>query len=129
MAFFDHLKEKFTAFVSWIAGKFRHGAEIVKISGEKQRLAGEIRRYYEELGRTIYKSKGQDTDACREICEKIDECSERLEAIAERDVLIRSRNRCPRCGEAMPKKAKFCSACGAAMPEEAAVNKPESTEE
>lgn len=117
MAFFDQIKEKCSAAAIVIGSKARHGTEIVKNAGERRTLDNEIRRLYGELGRTIYESKGQDMDACRDICEKIDECRERLEALAARDVQIRIRNRCPQCGAAMNRKAKFCSACGAAMPE------------
>ena len=117
MAFFDQFKEKCSAAAIVVGNKARHGTEIVKNAGERRTLGSEIRSLYEELGRTIYESKGQDMDACRDICEKIDERRERLEALTARDVQIRSRNRCPRCGAVMNRKAKFCSACGAAMPE------------
>lgn len=135
MAILNQLKEKISAFIVWICNQFRHGTEIVKLSGEKNSVEGEIRRRYEELGRTIYESKGENMSACREICDRIDELSDRLEALNARDVQIRSRSRCPACGAVMSKKAKFCSACGAAMPEVAAKEaepvqeKAENTEE
>ena len=120
MAFFNELKEKISAFVFRICDVFRKGWDIVKNSGEKHSVEGEIRRRYEELGRTIYQSKGEDMSACREICDRIDELSDRLEALTQKDVALRSRIRCPQCGAVMGKKAKFCSACGAAMAENSA---------
>ena len=125
MAIFEQLKEKISAFVLNLCDLFRKGWSIIKNSGEKHRVEGEIRRRYEELGRTIYESKGEDMSACREICDKIDELAERLETLTRKDVVLRSRVRCPRCGAVMAKNAKFCSACGEAMPE----NPRESTEE
>ena len=118
MAIFEQLKEKISAFVLNLCDLFRKGWDIIKNSGEKHRVDGEIRRRYEELGRTIYESKGENMSACREICDKIDELTDRLEELTQKDVILRSRSRCPRCGAAMSKKAKFCSACGAAMPRE-----------
>ena len=129
MAFFDQLKEKISAFILRVCNLFRKGWDIVKNSGEKHSVEGEIRRKYEELGRTIYESKGEDMAACREICDKIDELTDRLELLTRKDVVLRSRNRCPACGAVMAKKAKFCSACGAAMPEEPLPEKTETTEE
>lgn len=128
MALFDQLKEKLFAGVDFAAGKLRHGREIVKISNEKRVISGEIRRRYEELGKTIYESKGEAMAECRAICDRIDELKDREESLTARDVVLRSRSRCPRCGEAMPRKAKFCSACGSAMPE-APVNEANPTEE
>lgn len=120
MAFLNEVKEKISAFVFHACGLFRKGWDIVKNSGEKHSVEGEIRRRYEELGRTIYESKGENMSACREICDRIDELSDRLEEITQKDVVLRSRIRCPQCGAAMNKKAKFCSDCGAAMPQESA---------
>ena len=135
MAFLNEVKEKISAFVFRACGLLRKGWDIVKNSGEKHSVEGEIRRKYEELGRTIYESKGENMSACREICDRIDELSDRLEALARKDVVLRSRSRCPQCGAAMSRKAKFCSACGAAMPEapakeaEPVQEKAENTEE
>ena len=119
MAVFNELKEKISAFVLNVCNLFRKGWSIIKNSGEKHSVEGEIRRKYEELGRTIYESKGENMSACREICDRIDELSDRLEALTQMDVVLRSRSRCLQCGAAMSKKAKFCSACGAAMPQAA----------
>lgn len=129
MAFLNELKEKILVLILRICAWFRKGWDIVKTSGEKHSVEGEIRRRYEELGRTIYESKGENMSACREICDKIDELTDRLETIKQKDTVLYSRRRCPRCGEAVSKKAKFCSACGASMPEEAAQEQGPSTEE
>ena len=115
MAFFDQFKERFASFTQTAGKKVRRSTEVVKVSGEIRVIRGEIRRFYEDLGRTIYESKGQDMDACREICEKIDARVEKLDVLTRRDQQIR--RHCPSCDAVMNKKAKFCSACGAAMPE------------
>lgn len=117
MAIFEQMKEKVSIAALSIGNKARHGAEIARIAGEKRVIAGEIRRHYEELGRTIYESQGRDMDTCREICEKIDQKKARLEALTARNVILCNQNRCPECGAVMNRRAKFCSACGAAMPE------------
>jgi len=129
MAFFEQMKEKFFAVVGWICEKLRHGRDILKVSGEKNRITGEIRRQYESLGRTIYESKGEDMSACREICDRIDALNDRLEELTARDAVLRSKVRCPRCGTAMERTARFCSACGAAIPGIAAEKPAETTEE
>lgn len=117
MELLNRLKEKTAAIILWIVEKFRHCTDIVKTSGEKNRITGEIRRHYENLGRTIYESKGEDMSACREICDKIDVLHDRMEELTARDAVLRRRVRCPRCGAVMNRKAKFCSECGGSMPE------------
>ena len=117
MELWNRLKEKFSAFVYEGCKNLRQCVDSLKLSGEKSRVDGEIRRRYEELGRTIYESKGENMTACREICDRIDELNDRREELLRRDILLPGRVRCRQCGTIMGKKAKFCVHCGAAMPE------------
>lgn len=120
MSFLEELKEKISVIANRLLDALRHGRELVHVSAEKNRVGAEIRSRYEDLGRTIYESRGEDMSACREICDQIDALKEKEAELTAKDALLRHRCRCPRCGTPMNRKAKFCSACGAPMCEQTA---------
>lgn len=124
MAFFNEFKEKFNKAAQSVTSKTKDGVEFSRLAGEGRSLSNEITALYEKIGRIYVESSGTGYEALAPLCSQVHELKEKLEEIERQKMQIRNQNRCPACGAAMPKNARFCSSCGRRMPENTAEDKP-----
>ena len=118
MAFFDELKEKVTSATISVGNKVRASVgEAGRISEEKRDINAEIASIYGEIGRIYYETNGADVARMHPLCRRISELHARLEALDVQEMKLDKAEKCPSCGAAMPKEAKFCSNCGKHMPD------------
>ena len=124
VAFFNDFKEIFTNAAQSVTNKTKDSVEITRLSSESRNITGEIENLYREIGRTYVDSKGTDSAALEDLCAKVIELRDRLDALERQKLLLRNQNRCPSCGAVMAKGARFCSNCGSRMPEPAPEPEP-----
>lgn len=119
MAFFNDFKDLFTSAAQSVSNKTRDGVESARIAGECRGIANDLANLYEQIGRSYVDSKGADSDTMNALCARAMELRERLEALERQRLMMKNQYRCPSCGAAAAKDARFCSACGRRMPDEA----------
>jgi len=124
MAIFNEFKEMFNKAAQSVSSKTKEGVEITRLLSEGRSLSNEISVLYNEIGRTYVESKGKDLEALASLCARVEELKERQAEVERQKIQLRNQNRCPACGAAMAKGARFCSSCGRRMPEPDAQPEP-----
>lgn len=119
MAFFNDFKEIFSNAAQSVSNKTRGGVETARLAGESRSAANDLASVYEQIGRTYIDGMGRDSAALRELCDRALELRERIEQLERQRMQLRNQNRCPSCGAAVVRDARFCSSCGRRMPEAA----------
>ena len=119
MAFFNDFKELFTSAAQSVSSKTRDGVENARIAGECRSVSNELSAVYEQIGRLYVESEGKDSASLTALCAKAVELRDKLEALERQRMQLRNQNRCPACGAASAKDARFCASCGRRMPEAA----------
>lgn len=117
MAFFNEFKEKFNKAAQSVSSKTRDSVELTRLIGESRSVSGELNTLYEQIGRTYVDSRGADAAALEPLCARVEALRERLDALERQRLQLKNQNRCPACGAAMSREARFCSSCGRRMPE------------
>lgn len=119
MAFFNDFKEIFASAAQSVTSKTKGGVETARLAGESRSAANDLSAVYEQIGRTYVDSMGRDTPTLKELCDRALGLRERIEQLERQRMQLRNQNRCPSCGAAAGKDARFCSNCGRRMPEAA----------
>lgn len=119
MAFFNDFKEIFSNAAQSVSNKTRGGVETARLAGESRNAANDLASVYEQIGRSYVDSMGRDSAALKELCDRALELRERIEQLERQRMQLRNQNRCPSCGAAVGRDARFCSNCGRRMPEAA----------
>lgn len=119
MAFFNDFKEIFTSAAQSVSSKTKGSVETARLAGESRSAANDLSSVYEQIGRTYVDSMGKDSAALKELCDRALELRQHIEQLERQRMQLRNQNRCPSCGAAMSKDARFCSNCGRRMPEAA----------
>lgn len=117
MAFFNDFKELFTSAAQSVSSKTREGVETARLAGESRGVANELASIYEQVGRLYVESAGKDTAGLETLSQRAQELREKLEALERQRMQLRNQNRCPACGAAYAKEARFCASCGRRLPE------------
>lgn len=117
MAFFNEFKEKFNKAAQSVSSKTRDSVELTRLIGESRNISGELNSLYAQIGRTYVDCKGADTAALASLCAQVESLRERLDELERQRLQLKNQNRCPACGAAMSRDARFCSSCGQRMPE------------
>lgn len=128
MAFFNDFKEMVANAAQSVTSKTKDSVESTRLASESRGIAGEIASLYEKIGKIYVDTFGEDAEAMAPLCARVMELRERLEAVDRQRMQLRNQNRCPSCGSAMPKAARFCSSCGRRMPEPAPEAEPRAEE-
>lgn len=118
MAFFNDFKELFTSAAQSVSSKTKEGMESARLAGESRSLANALSGVYEQIGRIYTESEGGDTENLGALRRHALELREKIEMLEKQRMQLRNQNRCPACGAAAAKEARFCANCGRRMPEE-----------
>ncbi|MHB1682768.1 MAG: zinc-ribbon domain-containing protein [Bacilli bacterium] len=131
MSLFDKIKNKTAQGVSKAISTTDKALKKAEISRSVNKLQDELRRHYEEFGRSAYKmgTIAQETvdefaAQCRMIEESIDQLNEKarqLDEDADDDgqTVESQRRLCPQCGMENELTSKFCSSCGTELQDQA----------
>ncbi len=105
MSFFDSLNEAGRGF----GEAAKDATRTAKLNIKLKSLDDKLSKEFENLGRKYYEShKDDDSAESRRIQEIYTEISDTKDELAD----IRGEVVCPKCGEYVPKNAKFCPNCG-----------------
>ena len=127
MDFLNDLGKKFSNVINSMTEKTKESVEASQLGSDLKNARGALDQLYTEYGRAchaIYRGNG-DAEAAQDIAKRIDAAIQRVEALAAQRDELNEVVRCPGCGAAQPKSARFCSNCGHRMPEEAPIPEPE----
>ena len=128
MAFFNDFRDLFASAAQSVSSKTKDGVESARLAGECRGIANDLANLYEQIGRSYVDSSGRDTAAMDALCARALELREKLEALERQRMQMKNQYRCPACGAAMAKDARFCSNCGRRA-EEVPVQEPVSPAE
>jgi len=106
--------------------KAREGAEAARLGEALRAAQASLDSLYGRYGRACYAAQeGRgDPEAVRQLALRIEAARLEVEELtAARDAAL-AWKRCPGCGMAFPREARFCSACGRKLPEEAPKPEP-----
>ncbi len=115
MAFFDKVVGKISDAAQTVSDKTRDGVELTRLSAQERSIGNELNALYTQIGRCYVDGEGGET--MNDLCSRVKALREQLDALADQKAALRNRNRCPACGTAVDKSARFCPGCGRRMPE------------
>ena len=121
MDFFNDIGRKFSHMARSVTEKTREGVESTRLYGDLRSAKNELEQMYCEFGKLCFDIRAGAADPAQAdiAAQRIEAMNERIRDLeAQRDD-IRSVKRCPACGSAQTKEARFCSGCGLRLPEEA----------
>lgn len=119
MDFFNDIGRKFSHMARSVTEKTREGVESTRLYGDLRSARNELEQMYCEFGKLCFDIRAGRADAAQAdiAAQRIEAMLERIRDLeAQRDD-IRSVKRCPACGSAQAKDARFCSGCGLRLPE------------
>ncbi len=103
-----------------VTKKAKSAVEISRLKLNAVELKSEISKKYEALGRLVYESRVDSTDAEDMIAECIDNINityRRLDEVNEKIATALKRRRCSSCGSINANDALYCNRCGKRMSE------------
>ena len=119
MAFFNDFKELFQNAAQTVTNKTKDGMETARLASESRSVANDLAAVYEQIGRVYVESEGRNAEELTLLAAKAVALKERMEGLERQRMQLRNQSRCPACGAAAAKDARFCSSCGRRMPESA----------
>ena len=126
MDFFNDIGKKFSSMARSVTEKTRESVESTRLYGDLRSAKNELEQAYCEYGRACFEIRGGSGEQALadSIAERIESLIERIQELeAQRDE-VRSVKRCPACGSAQGRDARFCSGCGMRLPEESPKTEP-----
>ena len=124
MAFYDKIIQTISDTFQTVSGKTRDSVELTRLGAQERGVANELNALYAQIGRCYV--DGEGGESMNDLCVRVKELREKLDALADQKAALRNRNRCPACGAAVEKSARFCPSCGRRMPE---VEQPKAEDE
>ena len=131
MDFLNGFSRKVNKVVRGMTEKTSESATLSRVLGELNAQTAECDRLFTELGRLVYSlqnGEGDPTEIGR-LCGQIEERQARIAELSEQRDALKTPRRCPACGSAQSREARYCSSCGKRLPEDGPVAASPETDE
>ena len=127
MGFFEEIADKAKNAAQIVGKNAGNLVDTSKLKLHAADLRSDINKNYEALGKLVYESQKNQTDAAGAIGEgvaAIDELYEQLEAVEAQLLKLSNKTICPKCGEKCTSECQFCPKCGEKLEREEEKEKP-----
>lgn len=131
MDFLNGFGRKVNRVMRSVTEKTTESASLSRVLGELNALKDECDRLFNELGRVCYGLQNGEGDptAISRLCGQIEERQARIAELNEQRDALKEPRRCPACGSAQGREARYCSSCGKRLPEDGPVAASPATDE
>lgn len=109
MDFFEKLSDTAFALGKEVSDKARDVGSFAKLQYEIRTREGYLNELYADLGKKYYEEHKDDENAD---FTEIDGLLKELEEMREKLMERKGTDKCPKCGNYVPKDADYCSKCG-----------------
>ena len=121
MDFLNEFSKRVSSVARSVSEKSRESAEVTRMNDELRAAMGALEKLYARYGKVCYAARlgANNRQEAEQLAERIRAAQLEVEEAAARRDAAREMKRCPGCGIAFPKEARFCSSCGKRLPEAA----------
>ena len=120
MDFFNGFGKKVSSVMRSVTEKSKDGDEALRLSGEIRSANTALAKRFSELGKASYDLAmgGGDPVMADDLVCQINDLKAHIAELNQRKDEVNRMKRCPNCGAAQPREARFCAACGKRFPED-----------
>lgn len=115
MGFIDNISKKVSKGTKAIGQKSGEIFEVTKIKLDIASEKDKLEKYYEDIGKIIYKSYKEGNMEIPEVsdkCQLIDEIQQKVKSLNKKIAQIKGEGICKECGEVVSSSQRYCHHCG-----------------